>query len=73
MSVNLDGAWYCSRAVIPHMQAAGGGSIVNVGSVHSFQIIKGYFPYAVTKHALVGLTKNLAVEFGGDNIRVNAW
>lgn len=71
-SVNLDGMWNCAREVIPYMKKAGNGAIVNIGSVHSFKIVPNHFPYAVTKHAIIGLTKNLAVEFGADNIRVNA-
>ena len=71
-NVNLDGMWHCCKAVIPFMKKAGKGSIVNIGSVHSFKIVPNHFPYAVTKHAIIGLTKNLAVEFGGNNIRVNA-
>lgn len=71
-AVNVDGMWNCSRAVLPYMKAARSGSIINVGSVHSFKIVPGYFPYAVTKHAVVGLTRNLAVEYGNFNIRVNA-
>ncbi|MBR9912744.1 MAG: glucose 1-dehydrogenase [Gammaproteobacteria bacterium] len=71
-AVNVDGMWKCCREVLPHMKAAGVGSIVNIGSVHSFKIVPNYFPYAVTKHAVIGLTRNLAVEFGQYNIRVNA-
>ncbi|TYK66244.1 glucose 1-dehydrogenase [Colwellia echini] len=71
-NVNLDGMWHCSKEVLPYMQKAGKGSIVNIGSVHSFKIVPNHFPYAVTKHAIIGLTKNLAVEFGEFNIRVNA-
>ncbi|AQQ67192.1 3-oxoacyl-ACP reductase [Microbulbifer agarilyticus] len=71
-SVNVDGMWHCCRAVLPMMKATGGGSIINVGSVHSFKIVPDSFPYAVTKHAVIGLTRNLAVEFGPDNVRVNA-
>lgn len=71
-AVNVDGMWHCCKAVLPHMRAAGAGSIVNIGSVHSFKIVPNYFPYAVTKHAVIGLTRNLAVEFAADNIRVNA-
>jgi NAD(P)-dependent dehydrogenase (short-subunit alcohol dehydrogenase family) len=70
--VNLDGMWHCCREVLPHMKKAGAGSIINLGSVHSFQIVKNHFPYAVTKHAVIGLTRNLAVEYGKFNIRVNA-
>lgn len=68
---NLEGMWKCSRAVIPHMKNLGRGSIVNLGSVHSFQIVKGHFPYAVTKHAVIGLTRNLAIVYAPDGIRVN--
>ncbi|MDO6444180.1 glucose 1-dehydrogenase [Colwellia sp. 1_MG-2023] len=71
-NVNLDGMWNCCKEVLPFMQAAKKGAIVNIGSVHSFKIVPNHFPYAVTKHAVIGLTKNLAVEFGADNIRVNA-
>ncbi|MFC7292617.1 SDR family NAD(P)-dependent oxidoreductase [Hirschia litorea] len=70
--VNVEGMWNCAREVLPYMKKARGGSIVNVGSVHGFKIVRGHFPYAVTKHAVNGLTKNLAVEYGDYNIRVNA-
>lgn len=71
-AVNLDGMWNCCREVLPYMKEARSGSIVNLGSVHSFQIVPNHFPYAVTKHAVIGLTRNLAVEYGPYNIRVNA-
>ncbi|WP_077341805.1 SDR family NAD(P)-dependent oxidoreductase [Pseudocolwellia agarivorans] len=71
ISVNVEGMWNCAKAVLPYMKAARSGSIVNLGSVHSFNIVPEHFPYAVTKHAIIGLTKNLAVEFGEFNIRVN--
>ena len=71
-SVDLDALWYTSRRAIPHMLARGGGAIVNIASVHAFQIIAGYFPYPVAKHAVIGLTRALAIEYAARGIRVNA-
>jgi NAD(P)-dependent dehydrogenase (short-subunit alcohol dehydrogenase family) len=70
--VDLDGVWYATRAVLPLMVERRRGSIVNVASVHSFQIIPHCFPYPVAKHGVIGLTRALAVEYGPVGIRVNA-
>ena len=70
--VNVKGAWNCCRAALPAMIAAGGGAILNIASTHSFTIIPGTFPYPVAKHALLGLTKSLALEFASKGVRVNA-
>lgn len=72
MGVDLDGVWHCSRAVLPGMLKEGKGSIVNIASVHSFNIIKGAFPYPVAKHAVIGLTRALAIEYARNGVRVNA-
>jgi NAD(P)-dependent dehydrogenase (short-subunit alcohol dehydrogenase family) len=72
LAVNLEGAWSCCRAVLPAMLAAGSGAIVNVASAHAFKIIPGCFPYPVAKHALLGLTRALAIEYAARGIRVNA-
>lgn len=71
-AVDLLGAWHGCRAVLPHMLAQGGGSIVNIASVHAFQIIPHAFPYPVAKHGLLGLTRALAVEYASRGVRVNA-
>ncbi len=71
-SVDLDAVWYCARAVLPHMLESAHGSIVNIASVHSFQIIPHTFPYPVAKHAVVGLTRSLAIEYAAKGIRVNS-
>ena len=70
--VDLDGVWYATRAVLPSMVENGRGSVVNVASVHSFQIIPHCFPYPVAKHGVIGLTRALAVEYGPAGIRFNA-
>jgi NAD(P)-dependent dehydrogenase (short-subunit alcohol dehydrogenase family) len=69
--VDLKAAWLTSKHVIPHMRAAGGGSIVNVSSIHGFATLEGFFPYAAAKSGLVGLTRSLALDHGPDGIRVN--
>lgn len=71
-SVDLDGVWYATRAVLPAMLERGRGSVVNVASVHSFQIIPHTFPYPVAKHGVVGMTRALAVEYGPRGLRFNA-
>ena len=71
-AVDLEGALHCSRAVLPGMLAAGGGSIVNIASVHGHRIIPGAFPYPVAKHALIGMTKALGIEYAAHNVRVNS-
>jgi NAD(P)-dependent dehydrogenase (short-subunit alcohol dehydrogenase family) len=71
-AVDLDGVWHGCRAALPSMVERGRGSIVNIASVHAFKIIPGCFPYPAAKHAVVGLTRALAVEYGPVGIRVNA-
>lgn len=71
-AVDLEGAWNASRAVLPSMLAQNGGSIVNIASVHGHKIIPGCFPYPVAKHALLGLTKSLGIEYASRGIRVNS-
>ena len=73
LDVNVKGTFYCCQAAVPHMRAAGGGSIVNTSSIGGRQPspVTGV-PYAAAKAAVVGLTKRLAREVGADGIRVNA-
>jgi NAD(P)-dependent dehydrogenase (short-subunit alcohol dehydrogenase family) len=72
MAVDLDGVWQCVRAILPGMIDAGRGSIVNIASTHAFTIIPGCFPYPIAKHAVVGLTRALGIEYASRGIRVNA-
>jgi 3-oxoacyl-[acyl-carrier protein] reductase len=70
MSVNMDGCLLVTRAVAPHMEKRGGGSIVNQSSSAAWLPRAGY--YGIAKLALNGITQNLAMELGPKKIRVNA-
>ncbi len=70
--INLKGAWNCCRAVLPEMIANGGGVILNIASTHAFTVIPHTFPYPLAKHALLGMTKSLGIEYASKNVRVNA-
>lgn len=70
--INLKGAWNCSKAVLPGLIEEGGGVILNIASTHAFTIIPHTFPYPVAKHALLGMTKSLGLEYAASGIRVNA-
>lgn len=72
MAVDLRAAWLTAKHVLPGMQRAGTGSIVNVSSMHAFVTLKGFFPYAAAKSGLLGLTRSMALDFGEFGIRVNA-
>lgn len=71
-AVDLDGAWNMARAALPGMLEQGAGNIVNIASVHGHKIIAGCFPYPVAKHALIGLTRSLGIEYAARGIRVNS-
>ena len=71
MAVVLDGAFLMSRAVIPGMLAKGSGTIINIGGLTAHTGASGRAHVSAAKAGLVGLTKALAVEFGGNGITVN--
>jgi 3-oxoacyl-[acyl-carrier protein] reductase len=70
MSVNVKGVWNCCRAVAPAMRARG-GSIVNISSASILHAHGGRLHYVASKAAVLGISRVLARELGGDNIRVN--
>jgi NAD(P)-dependent dehydrogenase (short-subunit alcohol dehydrogenase family) len=71
LEVNLDAVFRISRAAIPLLQASGRGRIVNIGSVMSERAAPGMAAYTVSKHAVAGLTKSLALELGTSAITAN--
>lgn len=70
--VNLRGPALLSQLCIPIMRAGGGGSIVNNVSTAGLGAEQGFGAYTASKHALIGVTKTIAAEFGAFNIRCNA-
>ena len=72
LSANLTSAFLCSRAVYPHMKQAGGGKIINVGSMMSLFGSAWATPYDAPKGGIVQLTRGLAVAWAKDAIQVNA-
>jgi NAD(P)-dependent dehydrogenase (short-subunit alcohol dehydrogenase family) len=73
MDVNSKGVFLGTKAAIPAMRAAGGGSIINVSSIAGLRAGSGgsAVPYSASKGGVIALTTTMAVEHGRDNIRVN--
>jgi NAD(P)-dependent dehydrogenase (short-subunit alcohol dehydrogenase family) len=72
MAVNLRSYFFACQKVIPGMQAAGGGSIINFSSISFMMADTGYASYITANAGIVGMTRTLAREFGPERIRVNA-
>lgn len=70
-SVNVQGMYYLARAVLPAMIERRRGSIINLASVLGLTAMEDRFAYTVTKHAVVGLTRSMALDFGPTAVRIN--
>jgi 2-dehydro-3-deoxy-D-gluconate 5-dehydrogenase len=72
LDTNLTGAFLCSQAAYPAMKQAGGGKMINIGSMMSLFGAPYATPYAASKGGIVQMTRALATAWAGDNIQVNA-
>jgi len=71
-SINLMGAYHLARLALPHMIKAGCGSIINLGSIAGVVGMEDRFAYTVSKHAIVGMTRAMAMDHGTTGVRINA-
>jgi NAD(P)-dependent dehydrogenase (short-subunit alcohol dehydrogenase family) len=69
--INLRGPFYCCKHAARHLRAAGGGSILNIGSINGIQGLPNLVAYAASKGGLLSLTRTLAGALAQDRIRVN--
>lgn len=72
IALNLNGVFYACKYQIEQMEKNGGGSIINIASIHGQVAAPNSPAYTASKHAVVGLTKNIAAEYATKNIRCNA-
>ena len=71
LTVNLNAAFLMAKHCVQHFRASGGGAIVNVGSAQSHGSQQGAVAYVTSKHALLGLSRALAVDYAAEGIRTN--
>lgn len=69
--VHVDGCFYAVRVAVPHFMKAGGGAVVIVGSVQSVAAVADSAAYVTAKHALLGLTRSVALDFAHYGVRAN--
>ena len=71
LQVNLMGVWHAAKAAVPHLRAAGGGSMIFTSSFAGLAPLANNAHYTAAKHGVVGLMRVMATELAPDNIRVN--
>ena len=72
LAVNLHGVLYGMKHTLPHFKAQGSGAIVNAASVGGIRAVPNLIAYVASKHAVAGMTKQAAIEYGEFGVRVNA-
>jgi NAD(P)-dependent dehydrogenase (short-subunit alcohol dehydrogenase family) len=72
MAINARGVWLAMRYEIPAMLASGGGAIVNMSSIYGAAGRAAHHAYVASKHAVLGMTRSVALEYAQRNVRVNA-
>jgi NAD(P)-dependent dehydrogenase (short-subunit alcohol dehydrogenase family) len=71
MRVNARSAWLGMKFTLPHLVERGGGAIVNTGSHLAWHAAPTFAAYCASKHAVIGMTKAVSLEYGRDNVRAN--
>ena len=71
VDINLKGTYLVSKHVVPHLVAAGQGSVVNLASIEGLEGLPGQAAYNASKGGVVLLTRNMAIDYGPANVRVN--
>ena len=72
ISINLHGVFFGMKHALPHLRAQGSGAIVNAASVGGIRAVPNLVAYGATKHAVAGMTKQAAIEYGQYGVRINA-
>jgi len=72
LAVNLSAAFHTIRLSLPRMKERGWGRIINMGSIHSTKVVRDRVDYMTTKHAIIGLTKAVALETAETGVTCNA-